>query len=60
MTERDLWEGAWKAVRCESLGLRSQVQSWRYTWYGGLNMLGPGSGNIRRCGPTGVGVSLLE
>jgi hypothetical protein len=26
----------------------------------GLNMLGPGSGTIRRCGPVGVGVDLLE
>jgi hypothetical protein len=24
----------------------------------GLNMLGPASGTIRRCGPVGVGVSL--
>ena len=27
---------------------------------GGLNMLGPGSGTIRRCGLVGVGVALLE
>jgi hypothetical protein len=27
---------------------------------GGLNMLGPGSGNISRCGLVGVGVALLE
>jgi hypothetical protein len=27
--------------------------------YGGLNMLGPGSGNIRRCGLVVVGVALL-
>ena len=26
----------------------------------GLNMLGPGSGTIRRCGLVGVGVALLE
>ena len=26
----------------------------------GLYMLGPGSGTIRRCGPVGVGVALLE
>jgi hypothetical protein len=26
----------------------------------GLYMLDPGSGTIRRCGPTGVGVALLE
>jgi hypothetical protein len=28
--------------------------------YGGLYMLGPGSGSIRRYGLVGVGVSLLE
>ena len=28
--------------------------------YGGLNMLGPGSGTIRWCGLVGVGVALLE
>ena len=28
--------------------------------YGGLNMLGPGSSTIRRCGLYGVGVALLE
>jgi len=27
---------------------------------GGLNMLGPGSGTIRRSGLVGVGVALLE
>ena len=27
---------------------------------GGLNMLGPGSGIIRKCGLVGVGVALLE
>ena len=27
---------------------------------GGLNMLGPGSGTIRRCGLVGVGVALLK
>jgi hypothetical protein len=27
---------------------------------GGLNMLIPGSGTIRRCGLVGVGVALLE
>ena len=27
---------------------------------GGLNVLGPGSGTIRRCGLVGVGVALLE
>ena len=27
---------------------------------GGLNMLGPGSGTIKRCGLVGVGVTLLE
>ena len=27
---------------------------------GGLNMLGPGSGTIRKCGLVGVGVALLE
>jgi hypothetical protein len=27
---------------------------------GGLNMLGPGSGTVRRCGLIGVGVALLE
>ena len=26
----------------------------------GLYMLGPGSGTIKRCGPVGVGVALLE
>ena len=26
----------------------------------GLYMFGPGSGTIRRCGPVGVGVDLLE
>jgi hypothetical protein len=29
-------------------------------YIGGLNMLGPGSGIIRRCGLVGVDVSLLE
>jgi hypothetical protein len=29
-------------------------------WCGGLNMLGPGSGTIRRCGLVEVGVALLE
>jgi hypothetical protein len=28
--------------------------------YDGLHMLGPGSGTIRRCGPIGVGVALLQ
>ena len=28
--------------------------------YGDLNMLGSGSGTIRRCGLVGVGVALLE
>ena len=28
--------------------------------YNGLYMLGPGNGTIRRCGPAGVGVALLE
>jgi hypothetical protein len=27
---------------------------------GGLNVLGPGSGTVRRCGLVGVGVALLE
>ena len=27
---------------------------------GGLNMLGPGNDTIRRCGPLGMGVVLLE
>ena len=27
---------------------------------GGLNMLGPGSGTVRRCGLAGVGVALEE
>ena len=27
---------------------------------GGLKMLGPGNGSIRRCGLIGVGVALLE
>jgi hypothetical protein len=27
---------------------------------GGLNMLGPGSGTIRRCGLVRIGVALLE
>ena len=27
---------------------------------GGLNMLGPGNGTIRRCGLIGVGVAFLE
>jgi hypothetical protein len=27
---------------------------------GGMNMLGPGSGTIRRCGLVGVGVALLK
>ena len=27
---------------------------------GGLNMLGPGSGTMRRCGLVGVGVTSLE
>jgi hypothetical protein len=27
---------------------------------GGLNMFGPGSDTIRKCGPVGVGVALLE
>ena len=31
-----------------------------YYYYGGLNMFGPGSGTIRRCGLVGVGVALLE
>jgi hypothetical protein len=30
------------------------------TIYGGLNMLGPGNGKIRRCGPIEVDVALLE
>jgi hypothetical protein len=30
------------------------------TYCGGLNMLGPGSGTIRRCGLVGVSVVLLE
>ena len=28
--------------------------------YGVLNMIGPGSGTIRRCGLVGVGVALLK
>ena len=31
-----------------------------FTNCGGLNMLGPGRGTIRRCGLVGVGVALLE
>jgi hypothetical protein len=31
-----------------------------YRVCGGLNMLGPGSGTIRRYGPVGVGVALVE
>jgi hypothetical protein len=31
-----------------------------FTIYGGLHMLGPGSGNNRGCGPIGVGVALLK
>jgi hypothetical protein len=30
------------------------------TIYGGLNMLGPGSSTVRKCGLVGVGVALLE
>ena len=30
------------------------------TTYSGLNMLGPGSGTIRKCDLVGVGVALLE
>ena len=29
-------------------------------WCDSLYMLGPGSGTIRKCGPVGVGVALLE
>ena len=31
-----------------------------YSLCDGLHMLGPGSGTIRKCGPVGVGVTLLE
>ena len=31
-----------------------------YRYYNGLNMLGPGSGNIWKCGLVGVCVSLWE
>jgi hypothetical protein len=30
------------------------------TYCGGLNMLGPGTGTIRRCGLVGVGVAVFE
>ena len=30
------------------------------TMCGGLNMLGPGNGTIRRCGLVGVGTAILE
>jgi len=31
-----------------------------YACCGGLKMLGPGTGTVRRCGLVGVGVALLE
>jgi hypothetical protein len=38
----------------------TQTHTHSHTQCVGLNMLGPGSGTIRRCGLVRVGVALLE
>jgi hypothetical protein len=40
--------------------LDSALNHFNFRYCDGLYMLGTGSGTIKRCGPVGVGVALLE
>ena len=54
-----MWQGAWchTGRRAAEAVAESHILTHRG---GGLKMLGPGNGSIRRCGLIGVGVALLE
>ena len=66
---KDIHLTNWHRIKGEGLTLTTQLHqeiarieidahtSWLCS---GLNVLSPGSGTIRMCGPVGVGVALLE